>query len=111
MTTKLPINFNSLFHHRTIESERVEYKAGWNPEAVRHSIFAFANKFHNLGGGYVVVGVEEPVCTSQDVTNLTPPKDSPIFLGYYLKANGQQNLAGVTDFLSHHPAFVDEVTA
>ncbi len=59
MTPKLPINLNSLLHHRTIESERVEYKAGWNPEAVLHSICAFANDFHNLGGGYVVVGVEE----------------------------------------------------
>ena len=59
MTPQLPINLDSLLHHRTIESERVEYKAGWNPEAVLHSICAFANDFHNLGGGYVVVGVEE----------------------------------------------------
>ena len=59
MTPKLPINISSLLHHRTIESERVEYKAGWNPEAVLHSVCAFANDFHNLGGGYVVVGVEE----------------------------------------------------
>lgn len=55
----LPINLDSLLYHRTIESERVEYKAGWNPEAVLHSVCAFANDFHNLGGGYVVVGVEE----------------------------------------------------
>lgn len=27
-TTKLPINLDSLLHQRTIESERVEYKAG-----------------------------------------------------------------------------------
>ncbi|NCU60538.1 transcriptional regulator, partial [Idiomarina sp. FenBw--71] len=59
MTPKLPINIDSLLHQRTIESERVEYKAGWNPEAVLHSICAFANDFHNLGGGYVVVGVAE----------------------------------------------------
>ena len=37
----------------------MEYKAGWNPQAVLHSICAFANDFHNLGGGYVVLGVEE----------------------------------------------------
>lgn len=55
----LPINLDSLLYHHTIESERVEYKAGWNPEAVLHSVCAFANDFHNLGGGYVVVGVEE----------------------------------------------------
>jgi ATP-dependent DNA helicase RecG len=39
MTPKLPINLNSLLHHRTIESERVEYKAVWNPESVLHSIW------------------------------------------------------------------------
>jgi predicted HTH transcriptional regulator len=56
---KLPINLNDLLHQRTIESERIEYKAGWNPEAVLHSICAFANDFHNLGGGYIVIGVSE----------------------------------------------------
>ncbi|PMR74699.1 helix-turn-helix domain-containing protein [Billgrantia endophytica] len=59
MTPKLPINLDSLLHQRTVESERIEYKAGWNPESILHSICAFANDFHNLGGGYVVVGVEE----------------------------------------------------
>ncbi|NGO90852.1 MAG: transcriptional regulator [Halomonas sp.] len=59
MTPKLPININDLLHHRTIESERIEYKAGWNPEAILHTLCAFANDFHNLGGGYVLVGVAE----------------------------------------------------
>ena len=56
---KLPINLTNLLHQRTIESERVEYKAGWNPESVIHTLSAFANDFHNLGGGYVVIGVAE----------------------------------------------------
>lgn len=55
----LPINLTALLEQRTIEGERVEYKAGWNPEKVLHTICAFANDFHNLGGGYVVLGVEE----------------------------------------------------
>ena len=55
---KLPINIHDLLRKRTIESERVEYKAGWNPEGVLHTICAFANDFHNLGG-YVVIGVQE----------------------------------------------------
>lgn len=55
----LPINLDNLLHQRTVESERVEYKAGWNPESILHSLCAFANDFHNLGGGYVVVGIEE----------------------------------------------------
>ena len=59
MTVALPINIDSLLRRRTIESERVEYKAGWNPESVLHMLGAFANDFHNLGGGYVVLGVEE----------------------------------------------------
>ena len=59
MTVALPINIDSLLRRRTIESERVEYKAGWNPESVLHTLGAFANDFHNLGGGYVVLGVEE----------------------------------------------------
>ena len=54
ITPQLPINLTSLLHHRTIESERVEYRAGWNPEAALHSICALANDFHNLGVGYVI---------------------------------------------------------
>ena len=69
MTGKLPINLHDLLRQRTVEGERVEYKAGWNPEDVLHTICAFANDFHNLGGGYVVVGVEE-----RDGRPLLPPK-------------------------------------
>ncbi|NNM60043.1 MAG: hypothetical protein HKM04_09545 [Legionellales bacterium] len=59
MIPKLPININDLLHHRTVESERIEYKEGWNPQAILHTLRAFANDFHNLGGGYVVIGVAE----------------------------------------------------
>ena len=59
MTSKLPINLADLLRQRTIEGERIEYKAGWNPESVLHAMCAFANDFHNLGGGYIVIGVEE----------------------------------------------------
>ena len=59
MTNKLPINLQDLLRQRTIEGERIEYKAGWNPESVLHTMCAFANDFHNLGGGYIVIGVEE----------------------------------------------------
>ena len=33
MTTKVPINLDYLLHYRIIESERVECKADWGPEA------------------------------------------------------------------------------
>ena len=69
MSGKLPINLHNLLRQRTIEGERIEYKAGWNPQSVLHTICAFANDFHNLGGGYVVVGIEE-----QNGRPILPPK-------------------------------------
>lgn len=32
MSTKLPINLNDLLRQRTVEGERIEYKARWNPD-------------------------------------------------------------------------------
>lgn len=46
MTGQLPINVNHLLRQRTIEGDRIEYKAGWNPQKVLHTICAFANDFH-----------------------------------------------------------------
>ncbi|MFQ5568244.1 MAG: Fic family protein [Rhodothermales bacterium] len=56
MTSKLPINLEDLLRQRTVEGERIEYKAGWNPDAVIRTLCAFANDFENLGGGYIVIG-------------------------------------------------------
>jgi ATP-dependent DNA helicase RecG len=44
---------------RVVESDRVEYKRGWNPPEVIHTICAYANDFNNTNGGYVVIGIEE----------------------------------------------------
>jgi predicted HTH transcriptional regulator len=55
----LPINLDDLVHGKAVEWERLEFKEGWNPVATLHSICAFANDFHNLGGGYVIVGIGE----------------------------------------------------
>jgi ATP-dependent DNA helicase RecG len=55
----LPININDVLHGQTLEWERLEFKQGWNPEAVLHAMCAFANDFHNLGGGYILIGVAE----------------------------------------------------
>lgn len=54
----LPININDLLKGTTVEWERLEFKRGWNPEEILRSICAFANDFHNLGGGYIIVGIE-----------------------------------------------------
>ena len=55
----LPININELMAGSIVESERIEFKKGWNPESVIHAISAFANDINNLGGGYIILGVEE----------------------------------------------------
>lgn len=56
MSSKLPINLEDLLRQRTVEGDRIEYKAGWNPDPIIRTICAFANDFENLGGGYVVIG-------------------------------------------------------
>ena len=55
----LPININDLLHGKSVEWERLEFKVGWNPLDIIQTICAFANDFHNLGGGYLVIGVAE----------------------------------------------------
>ena len=65
---KLPISLDDVLRGKSVEWERLEYKKGWNPEDVLHSICAFANDFHNLGGGYIIIGVEE-----QDGRPILPP--------------------------------------
>ena len=55
----LPVNIDDLIHHRKVECARIEYKEGWNPERVLHTICAFANDIDNWGGGYVIIGVKE----------------------------------------------------
>lgn len=55
----LPLNIEDLLNKRKVESNRIEFKEGWNPDKIYHSICAFANDFDNMGGGYILVGVEE----------------------------------------------------
>ena len=55
----IPVNIEDLLHKRKIESTRIEFKKGWNPDKIYRTICAFANDIDNLGGGYIVVGVEE----------------------------------------------------
>lgn len=55
----LPINIEDLLNKRKIESNRIEFKSGWNPDKIYHTICAFATDLENTGGGYILVGVEE----------------------------------------------------
>jgi hypothetical protein len=38
MPTKLPINVQDLLRQRTVEGERTEYKAGWNPAVILRTV-------------------------------------------------------------------------
>ena len=55
----LPVNIEDLLRKRKVEDNRVEFKRGWNPDDIYHSISAFANDIDNLGGGYILVGVDQ----------------------------------------------------
>lgn len=55
----LPINIEDLIHGKAIEWERLEFKRGWNPEEIVHTVCAFANDINNWGGGYIVIGVAD----------------------------------------------------
>ena len=64
----LPVNLDDLIHGRAVESERLEFKKGWQPLSTIQEICAFANDFHNLGGGYVILGIE-----AEDGKPVLPP--------------------------------------
>lgn len=67
----LPINIEDLLRGQRIESERIEFKEGWNPTKIYQSICAFANDFDNIGGGYILVGVrEENGCAVRPVVGI-----------------------------------------
>ena len=55
----LPVNIDDLINHRKVEWARIEYKEGWNPEKVLHTLCAFANDIDNWGGGYIIIGIAE----------------------------------------------------
>ena len=40
---RLPINIEELLSGRAVEGDRIEYKTGWNPDAIYRSVCAFAN--------------------------------------------------------------------
>ena len=65
----LPVNIDQLLSGKTVEWERLEFKEGWNPEDVLHSLCAFANDINNWGGGYIILGIAE-----KDGRPVLPPK-------------------------------------
>jgi ATP-dependent DNA helicase RecG len=55
----IPINIETLLTGNIVESERIEFKKGWNPKRLMRTVAAFANDFENLGSGYIIIGIEE----------------------------------------------------
>lgn len=55
----LEISIEALLNKEKIESNRIEFKEGWNPDDIYRSICAYANDFDNQGGGYILIGVQE----------------------------------------------------
>ncbi|WP_343608352.1 RNA-binding domain-containing protein [Chryseobacterium oranimense] len=55
----LPINIEELVNAKTIESSRIEFKKGWNPYNILRTVCAFSNDIDEIGGGYIIVGIEE----------------------------------------------------
>jgi len=70
----LPVNIEDLLCKRKVESERIEFKEGWNPDSIYRSICAFANDIDNIGGGYILIGVEEKNGMAQRPIKGLPPE-------------------------------------
>ena len=68
----IPLKIETLLEGKVVEINRVEYKEGWNPSDITHSICAFANDYANVNGGYIVIGVEE-----DSGVPVLPPKGVP----------------------------------
>ncbi len=98
---KLPIPIDSLLHGKAVEWERLEFKEGWNPLSVLHTLCAFANDFHNLGGGYIALGVAE-----QDDRPSLPPVD-PITGGAVIRVR----LADQDETIKYVPAHYAKLQA
>ena len=102
---ELEISIDDLLKKHRIESNRIEFKAGWNPDDIYHSICAFANDYNNEGGGYIVVGVEE-----KDGVAVRPVKGIPENMLDKIQREmlGYNNLMAPAYFPKVIPAWIDE---
>ena len=45
----LPVDIDALLHGASVEWERLEFKTGWNPLAVLHTLCAFRSEERRVG--------------------------------------------------------------
>ena len=102
---ELEMDVEDLLNKRKLESDRIEFKAGWNPDDIYHSVCAFANDYNNDGGGYIVVGVEE-----ENGVAKRPVKGLPEYMLDSIQKDmlGYNNLISPPYFPQGIPAEVDE---
>ena len=68
----IPIKIETLLEGRKVERNRIEYKEGFNPADIVHTICAYANDIAGVDGGYLVIGVK-----SEDGIPILPPVGLP----------------------------------
>ncbi len=69
----IPLKIETLLQGQVVEQSRIEYKEGWNPNPIIHTICGFANDYSNVNGGYLVIGVK-----SENGLPLLPPSGLPL---------------------------------
>ena len=69
----IPLKIETLLEGRVVESDRVEYKRGWNPNETIQTICAYANDWSNTNGGYIVIGIAE-----ENGQPVLPPEGLPV---------------------------------
>lgn len=65
----IPLNASEPINGRSIEADRVEFISDFNPEPIIHATCAFASDIDSIGGGCLVIGIEE-----RDSVPQLPPK-------------------------------------
>lgn len=55
----IPVTIQILLNDQVIESSRIEYKADFSLSTIIHTSSAFANDIDNIGGGYLIIGIDE----------------------------------------------------
>jgi len=93
----LPVNINDLLTARTVEWERLEFKAGWNSEDVLHTMCAFANDF------YITPQVTPQV--TEQVTPQVSEQVNRLLLVVVDKELGTRDLMALLN-LNHRPPFL-----